>query len=153
MRNLHNLVVSQKNHHKGVYFDGHERSDVVKFRNDFVSKIKGLEPLCERPGYTPVVSEGQRPIIVIHHDESTFYSNADQSNFWSDGEMTVLKQKSLGQAIMVSDFIEEAGGDFLHHDDKHAHLLNMPVMMTNMPVFFSKCKPMAILTVKNSLYK
>ena len=120
---LHNLGFSQKNHHKGVYFDGHERSDVVEFRNDFVSKIKELEPLCKRPGYTPVVSEGQRPIIVVHHDESTFYSNADQSNFWSDGEMTVLKQKSLGQAIMVSDFIEEASGDYLRHDDEHARLL------------------------------
>ena len=120
---LHNLGFSQKNHHKGVYFDGHERSDVVEYRNNFVSKIKELEPLCKRPGDTPLVSEGQRPIIVVHHDESTFYSNADQSNFWSDGEMTVLKQKSLGQAIMVSDFIEEASGDYLRHDDEHARLL------------------------------
>ena len=37
--------------------------------------------------------------------------------------MTVLKQKSLGQAIMVSDFIEEASGDYLRHDDDHARLL------------------------------
>ena len=37
--------------------------------------------------------------------------------------MTVLKQKSLGQAIMVSDFIEEASGDYLWHDDKQARLL------------------------------
>ena len=37
--------------------------------------------------------------------------------------MTVLKQKSLGQAIMVSDFIEEASGDYLRHDDEQARLL------------------------------
>ena len=120
---LHNLGFSQKNHHKGVYFDGHERNDVAEYRSEFVSKSLELEQLCARPGHTPVLAEGQRPIIIIHHDESTFYSNADQSNYWSDGEMTVLKQKSLGQAIMVSDFIEEASGDYLRHDDKQARLL------------------------------
>ena len=36
--------------------------------------------------------------------------------------MTVWKQKSLGQAIMVLDFIEEASGDFLQHEDKQARL-------------------------------
>ena len=96
---LHNLGLSQKNHHKGVHFDGHERSDVVEYRSEFVSKVLELEQLCARTGHTPVVRDGQRSIIVIHHDESTFYSNADQSNYWSDGEMTVLKQISLGQAI------------------------------------------------------
>ena len=120
---LHNLGFSQKNHLKGVYFDGHERNDVVEYRSEFVSKVLELEQLCARPGHTPVLAEGQRPIIIIHHDESTFYSNADQSNYWSDDEMTVLKQKSLGQAIMVSDFIEEASGDYLRHDDKQARLL------------------------------
>ena len=36
--------------------------------------------------------------------------------------MNVLKQKSLGQAIMVSDFIEEATSDYLQHDGKQARL-------------------------------
>ena len=73
---------------------------VVEFRNEFVLKITELEPLCEHPGHTPVVSEGQRPIVVIHHDESTciFYSNADQSNFWIDGEITVFKTEIVGSS-------------------------------------------------------
>ena len=100
------------------------------------SKITELEPLCECPGHTSLVSEGQRPIIVIHHDESTFYSNADQSNFWSDGEMTVLKQKSLSQAIMVSDFIKEMSGDFLTHDDKDAR----PLLETQSNAYFDREK-------------
>ena len=57
---------------------------------------------------------------MIHHDESTFYANADHSQYWSDGGTTVLQQKSLGQSIMVSDFIEEAGGDYLRHNDDTA---------------------------------
>ena len=41
---------------------------------------------------------------------------------WTDGTVQALKQKSLGQAIMVSDFVEEVGG-FLAHDGDKAHLL------------------------------
>ena len=37
-------------------------------------------------------------------------ANADQSFHWTDGTKQVLKQKSLGQAIMLSDFVEEVGG-------------------------------------------
>ena len=34
----------------------------------------------------------------------------------------MLKQKSLGQAIMVSDFIKEKGNDFLHYRSQYARL-------------------------------
>ena len=44
------------------------------------------------------------------HDESTFYANCDQSHYWGDSQTSVLKQKSLGNSIMVSDFIDECDG-------------------------------------------
>lgn len=62
-----------------------------------------------------------QPVISLFHDESTYYANADQSFHWSDGTSQVLKQKSLGQSIMVSDFIEEVDG-FLKHDGVEARL-------------------------------
>ena len=62
-------------------------------------------------------------MIHIHHDESTFFSNADQKCYWADGSTNVLKQKSLGQSIMVSDFIEESGTDYLSNDGNEARLL------------------------------
>ena len=65
-------------------------------------------------------SNGCRPIICILHDESTFYSNADQSFHWSDDVSQALKQKSLGQTLMASDFIEVDG--FLQCDGKHAQI-------------------------------
>ena len=71
---IHNVGFSQKNHHKGVYSDGHERSDIVEYKREFISKIMELEPFCARPGHTPILREGQRPIIAVHHDKSTFYS-------------------------------------------------------------------------------
>jgi len=99
-----------------VYFACHERDYVVELRKEFVAQINELEHRCIYNGHLPVLRDGERPLIVIHHDESTFYANADQSQYWSDGSTTVLKQKPLGQSIMVSDFIEEAGGDYLRHN-------------------------------------
>ena len=48
--------------------------------------------------------------IVIFHDENTFQANDDQLKFWGTKEMTLLRPKSKGAGIMVSDFIEEKNG-------------------------------------------
>ena len=63
-----------------------------------------------RYGSQNVLNEKERPTIRVYHDESTFYANAQQSSYWNDGTNTVLRQKSIGQAIMVSDFIDEVNG-------------------------------------------
>lgn len=31
-----------KQYQKGIYIDGHERDDVVEYRNDFLAKMKEL---------------------------------------------------------------------------------------------------------------
>ena len=66
-----------------------------------------------------VLQENERPIICVYHDESTVYANAQQSSYWTDGTNTVLYQKSMGSAIMVSDFIDAVGG-FLEIGDMKA---------------------------------
>ena len=58
---------------------------------------------CKYDGNYPEQDQNEKPIIVVHHDESTFYANADQSRYCGDDYNTVLKQKSLGQSIMISD--------------------------------------------------
>ncbi len=106
---LHELGFSYQHHSKGIYFDGHERSDVVADRKLYLNRLKSLESRMwtyNSPSPDPAI----RPVIRVFHDESTFYANADQSSHWTDGTKQVLKQKSLGQAIMVSDFVEEVGG-------------------------------------------
>jgi hypothetical protein len=37
---LHKLGYSKRPHQKGLYFDGHERPDVVKNRNKFLSRFE-----------------------------------------------------------------------------------------------------------------
>ena len=41
------------------------------------------------------------PFMMNRH----FFANADKTQFWSNGQSQVLRQKSLGASIMVSDFI------------------------------------------------
>ena len=48
--------------------------------------------------------------VVIFHNESTFQANDDQKTFWGTKDMQILRPKSRGSVIMVSDFIEEHNG-------------------------------------------
>ncbi len=43
---LHILGFTQVNHQKGVYFDGHERDDVVAYRQLFVDQLSELDRRC-----------------------------------------------------------------------------------------------------------
>lgn len=58
----------------------------------------------------PVCPANVKPLMRVVHDESTFYANCDQSYYWGDSQTSVLKQKSLGNSIMMSDFIDECDG-------------------------------------------
>ena len=78
---------------------------------------------CIYLNHVPELHENERPLIIVHHDESTFYANADQTYHWADEKVNVMQQKSLGQAIIVSDFIEEATGDYLKHNSSEARLI------------------------------
>ena len=106
---LHNLGFSYKQFSKGVYFDGHEREDVVEDRKVYLAQLSGYNSRMWT-SHSPAPNPSFRPVIRVFHDESTFYANADQSFHWTDGSKQALKQKSLGQAIMVSDFL---GGEWL----------------------------------------
>ena len=44
----------------------------------------------------PDIPVDEKPLILVVHDECTFYSNCDQSYFWGDEQTSVLRQKSLG---------------------------------------------------------
>ena len=104
---LINLGLGQLHHQKGVYFNGHDRRDVVEHRKEFLSKLAKLDKKtisCDGP--PPQLPDGERPIIRVVHDESTYYANCDQTYFWGDDETNVIKQKkSLGSSLMVSDLL------------------------------------------------
>ena len=121
------LGFSRLHHQKGVYFDGHDRADVVAYRNSYLTKMDELDKtsLTCYDNTPPELEPGQRPLIRVVHDECTFYANCDQSLFWGDNETTVLRSKSLGASIMVSDFIDEVAG-YVRDGDERARLLIEP---------------------------
>lgn len=103
--------------HKSVYMDGHERSDVVAYRQDFflpqmaqfrqrMAKYEGVE-LTYTP---PALNNGEKEVILLFHDECCFQANDQHSHAWlHDGEPP-LRKKSRGCLIHVSDFLNPENG-------------------------------------------
>ena len=119
---LHHLGFNICNHQKGVFFDGHEREDVVAYRTVFLETLAKLDETTITPAQpSQCVEDGKQRHIRVVHDESTFYANADQTRFWNDGEAQVLRQKSLGSSIMLSDFLVEGNG-YLEDENDSARL-------------------------------
>jgi len=118
---LHDMGFSYQQFSEGVYFDGHEMEDVVADRRAYLEILKSYERRMWVYN-SPCPDPSCRPVIRVFHDEPTFYANTDQSFHWTDGSKQVLKQKSLGQAIMVYDFVEEVGG-MLEFEGEKATLL------------------------------
>ena len=119
---LHELGFEVLTAKKGCFVDGHERADVVEYRQKFLRKMVGLGFLNQSNAPTEdaksaLPSDLRYPVqtvidktVVLFHDESTFQANEDQSTFWGTKGTTVMKPKSKGSGIMVSDFIDEING-------------------------------------------
>lgn len=109
---------------KGVYMDGHERPDVVEYRNNvFLPKMAEYERRMvhfEGPDLTrvePVLKEGETEIVVYFQDESCFHANEYKSRAWLGPGQTVLQKKSRGRLIHVSDFVTPLTGRAVIRDE------------------------------------
>lgn len=103
---------------KGTFVDGHERPDVAEYREKFLRRMVGLGFL--NPENTPTEQaknalpvdlnspppEAAEKTLVLFHDESTFQANDDQPTLWAEKGTTVIRPKSKGSGIMVSDFVD-----------------------------------------------
>ena len=79
---------------KSYYTDDHNRKDVVQYRDEtFLPEMAEYEKRMRRyeiqeDGTTlvvePILQEGERCIILITHDESTFYSNECKQMVWME---------------------------------------------------------------------
>lgn len=111
----------------GQYVDGHEREDVVEYR-----QLVFL-PFWEKAGpsmrsWTKDIEDAQvyrgpglpEPhIIVWHHDESTFYANDRRKIRWVHaGETAVPYAKGEGASLMVADFVSADYGWLRSPDGK-----------------------------------
>ena len=75
---------------------------------DLATSVEAKEALPDDIGSPP--PERTAKNIFIFHDESTFNANDDESLQWGRPESHVIRPKSRGSSIMMSDFIPENGG-------------------------------------------
>lgn len=119
---LHALGYRLKTISKCVYFDGHEREDVVADRNrycnrflgpgghaEYMSRYEG--PQCDQliPGNK--LQEGEKERVLMVQDEMCVKSAQGDSHYWGkDGGRNVVPPKSEGSFVMISAFISEKVG-------------------------------------------
>ena len=114
---LHKLGFDPCSTRKGVYIDGHERSDVVEYRKLYLKRLEIISlthaspPFCqdEQP-VEHFIGPQRKSVVLFFHDESTFHSNEDQRWMWAEKGKQPIRPKGLGQSIMVSDFVDEFNG-------------------------------------------
>ncbi|KAI0070203.1 hypothetical protein K474DRAFT_1609121 [Panus rudis PR-1116 ss-1] len=124
---LHKLKWRYGRTRNGMYVDGHEREDVVEYRKAFVERWKEYEkrfhmwdndgnPLPLPAGFP--IHGGHFRLILVTHDESTFYQNDQRKSRWSHEAATATPQpKGDGQSIMVSDFLTVEWGHLVDGTD------------------------------------
>ena len=136
IRWLHNLGFKPVSHKKGIYIDGHEREDVVKHRDEYLTTLHTLQQTHQSPppiddddpstslelspfsANRPSTSASasaptDKKLVMIYHDESIFNTNEGQTWMWGTDNNPAILPKTKGSGIMVSDFVEEHGG-YLH---------------------------------------
>jgi len=112
----------------GMYVDGHERKDVIQYRDEFIGRWKEYEKrflkfdndgnqINQLVGF-PVAQIGRFRIILVTHDESTFYANDRRKTKWIHTSQTaVAEAKGEGQSIMASEFCVPEWGRLCDGDE------------------------------------
>jgi hypothetical protein len=76
---------------KGVYMDGHEREDVREYRNNkFLPLMAEYEKAMvkwnlvnsELKREDPILGPGEKRIVPVFQDESSFHANEYKQNLW-----------------------------------------------------------------------
>ena len=104
-----------------MYIDGHEHVDMVEYRKGFVDRWREYERrfviyrndgnVLLTPTGFPVPQGVHFWLILVTHDESTFYENDHRKLQWVNNKVKpVAEKKGEGQLIMVSEFLTSEWG-------------------------------------------
>ena len=99
-----------------VYVDGHERPDVVEYRQKVFlprwREFKRRMVVFDEDGHwraPATLRPGEKLLVLVTHDESTFNANDGKRRLWIAGDKQPLRPKSRGKGIMVSGFLTPGG--------------------------------------------
>lgn len=97
---------------KGYYTDGHNREDVVRYRDEvFLPRMKD----CDRRQrqYSgddmmvvtePLLMDGEKRVVLITHDETTCYCCEGKRLMWMENGKKKILPKTNGTSILISGF-------------------------------------------------
>ena len=93
-----------------IYFEGHERVDVVVERNLFVDYFISRQhhyytAFENESSVNSWISPTEKPCILLFHDESTFRCGEHLKKRWFSKGKEPFVSKGRGKSIMVSDFL------------------------------------------------
>jgi hypothetical protein len=130
---MYKLGFRAQRHWKSIFYDGHERSDVVEARNKFIKDVAQLRAYsirydgddCDIPVLVdPEILGDNRNTVFVYHDESTIHAKERPTTSWLLPGTNELRSKSLGRLIHISDFILEPTGRLvLTPEQEEAHNL------------------------------
>ena len=111
----------------GQYVDGHERADVVEYRQNvflpaWFAKEHQLRVWTEENIDKPAtVSDNQRRKVSWVHDETVFHAHDRRERRWvPDTETAVPRPKGEGASLMVADFVSADYGWLRSPDRKES---------------------------------
>ncbi|CAB4395573.1 unnamed protein product [Rhizophagus irregularis] len=88
---------------KGVYYDGHERPDVVAYRNEWLKRMfeyrksmKDFDGDMLDVVLEPQFKPGEKELVHVTHDECHFYVNDEQQKIWIREDEDILRSKHIG---------------------------------------------------------
>ena len=120
------LTFQPKLQRKGYYKDGHNRPDIVEYRdNEFLPRMLEYERrMQEFSGanmetvISPELLVKEKRVVLITHDENTFYCCELKPLMWMESGQNLLLPKSKGTSIMVSGLCCDCHGFFSDGEHK-----------------------------------
>jgi hypothetical protein len=107
------LGFEARNHESGIYIDGHEREDVVAYRNKWALEMKAYRKMMQEydgVDMHPIMRpNGKAPLVLVTHDESVAHA-LDQSRGRVERGTRCLKKKNRGRGLHCSAFVCECHG-------------------------------------------
>ncbi|KIM29215.1 hypothetical protein M408DRAFT_35243, partial [Serendipita vermifera MAFF 305830] len=132
---LPRLGYQRRAHMKGIYWDGHERSDVQKRRKAYINELEDLsrlvhndDPNAPMVPVAPTLGPDQKEHVLLFHDEMAIHANDCRKHYWALPTETVLRKKDQGRLMMVSEFITSvtSSGRLVMSEDQWQKQLELP---------------------------
>ncbi|KAH6901434.1 hypothetical protein BKA70DRAFT_1113902, partial [Coprinopsis sp. MPI-PUGE-AT-0042] len=113
---------------KGQFVDGHEREDVVYYRDaTFLPQLRKYQERTQKwdkdnkPEFGPF-PDGRR-VIIWYHDETIFYAHDRRKVFWQHNDASAKPYaKGEGASLMIADFVSADFGYLVAPDGRSARV-------------------------------